>query len=529
MNSGRSDTLRREPGTSFWIGVLVGVGIVFGVILRVAFIGDREVFRDEGASWIAATASLPDMLARVAHEAYPPLYTLVLKLWMGLFGDGIAAMRLLSTLAGMVTVIVGWRWVHEGQGSKAGLVALAILGLSPLAIAESRDTRMYAMETAFVVTAWWLSWRLAVGRPRGHWVLVQAGILAVAVGGELWTSAYGIPTAGLQFLALAWVARSGTPGNSRLALVAVVAGGLSFVPWLPNIVGLTSGQATFWTGRPEANSLIDTYSLWLTDGFGIAALIIGHLAAIGAVAGLWLAGRSIDPSAATATRHYRLFALLSLAIVPIVWLGSQVHPAYDTRYFSAVLPALAGGLGVLAVRALHAAGSRTPRIGYGWLGLPLALLMVGVAVSSVAQRTADPTISPTKATALVLAAQMRAGDVVIATDPRSYFALAYEAERSTDPIRLPGPVLCWDSGRQPFYLGGALIPPSKKVRAGTGLASQLSQLVPGGRIWLVALANGANKDLGFAPLNDGQVRQLSRIVVNRDHEPGQIRELLLAP
>ena len=56
-----------------------------------------------------------------------------------------------------------------------------------------------------------------------------------------------------------------------------------------------------------------------------------------------------------------------------------------------------------------------------------------------------------------------------------------------------------------------------------GLRNVLPDLGPEGRIWLVAVANGTNEKVGFAPLETGIVRETDRQIVGRPgDEPGQI-------
>ncbi len=225
-------------------------------------------------------------------------------------------------------------------------------------------------------------------------------------------------------------------------------------------------------------------------------------------------------------RLYGLFAILSLGIVPIIWAGSQVHPAYDTRYFGAVMPALAGGVAIAVVRIF---GATTARIRDGLLAVPFVLLLA-VAVVWVSIWTQNNGIAPAGAVTQALAAEMRPGDVVVAADARSFFPIVYEAERATDPIRLPGPVLCWNSGFEPFFYGTALVPDSVTLFASSDLRTQLEALglAPNGRIWLVAIANGKNADVGFAPMKNGLVKQLAAQTIQPASEPGQIRELVLS-
>jgi hypothetical protein len=97
--------------------------------------------------------SLFTTLATVPHsESTPPLYYLVAWLWSRPLGTGEAAMRSLSALAGTASVAV----IYLGARAlplprRCGLVAAAIVAVSPVLVWFSQDARAYAL--AFLLTA----------------------------------------------------------------------------------------------------------------------------------------------------------------------------------------------------------------------------------------------------------------------------------------------------------------------------------------------------------------------------------------
>lgn len=523
-------------------GIAVALAFLAAFLLRVALLGDREVFRDEAASWILTRLSPLDLVERTAHEAYPPLYGVLLGVWVAVFGDGLASMRFLSVLAGMATLFAGYRWTLEAAGRRAAFVALLVMATSPLALAEARLVRMYVFESCSATFAWWLAWRLATGRS-GH-PRLEVVALAIAVAAELWVSAYGIPLAGLQVVAViaaAW-RRVDRP---RRALAGLAVGIGSFMPWLPLLLTSTVGQSSFWTPRPAAVEILNTYSSWLSEGHEYS-IEIGLAGCAAALLGLLLALRSEDAG----RRCFGLFCLACLALVPGIWIASQIHPAYDVRYFGPILPALAGGLGIAAELLV----CRVQRIGSDTASVASALQAQTAVTAAVLRRTVlaalgialigavaflgaldvrfvddwahDRTVAPSNEVIETLTELMRPGDVVLTIDPRSYFPMAYQTERHASPARLPGPMLCWDSGTEPVFFGTLLVPERAMVHASGDLRSQLVGLGPNGHVWLVALSNGPRDNLGFGPLDNGQLRQLNKIVIHPDAQAGQIRELV---
>jgi hypothetical protein len=58
-----------------------------------------------------------------------------------------------------------------------------------------------------------------------------------------------------------------------------------------------------------------------------------------------------------------------------------------------------------------------------------------------------------------------------------------------------------------------------------GWHGALPGLADDGHIWLVALANGRSEDLGFAPLERGELAEIDRLIVEHEGNPGQARQL----
>jgi mannosyltransferase len=529
-NTGGLEAFRRiRPYRSILLAVAL---LAVALLLRTAFLGDRQLFRDEAASWLLAGYPLPQLVAHAAGEPYPPFYAVVLKGWISLTGDSEVALRSLSTIFGLAMVLIGWKWANESLGRRIGLIALALLAISPLAIANARDARMYAMDSAWTTLGWWLIWRLASGRSIGLRRGIDAVALVVAIAAELWTFSFGLPVVALQFAVstVAWIRNRHIAG--ALAPAAIVAGGATFLPWLPTTIASAGGRP-FWTPTPDPDDLRYAFTLmiggwdspWMLGasialvfaGVGIVVLASGRAPVLEGVgpksSGMPLLGAAV---------------IAGLALVPLVWLYSQFHSFYDSRYFGASVVPLA----IAAATGCNWAFTRVrPRVAKGVAGISLALLLLGGTLAWLDGWKSEVGLAPARELLSLLEQRMRPGDVALALDARSYFPLAYLAGREEMPVRLPGPLFSWYSGREPFYYGRSLLSPEKLVSQSetdaTGWYASLPGLEPGGNVWLIALANGASEDLGFQPLEAGEVSEVGRIVLAPTGEPGLLVELVV--
>lgn len=378
---------------------------------------------------------------------------------------------------------------------------------------------------------WWLTWRVASGRSNGRRRRVDAAALALAIAAELWTFSFGLPVAALQFsvAAVAWIRHRQT--ESALAPALIVAGGATFLPWLPTTA--TNAGGPFWTPVPHVGDLGKAFTLMI-GGWGLpwvlGASIVLVLAALGVV--VLATGRiSVREWAGVERRRMPLLGtavIAGLALVPLVWLYSQFHSFFDNRYFGASVAPLA-----IAVAAGSCWAYTRVRLGLarGAAAIGLALLVLGGTLTWLGEWKAEVGLAPARQLLAVLEQRMRPGDVALSLDARSYFQVAYLLGHEHTRDHLPGPLFTWSSGSEPFYYGQSLLSPNTLVSPSeteaAGWNASLPGLGPGGRIWLIALANGSAQDLGFRPLKAGELGQVERIVLAPRGETGQLLELVV--
>jgi mannosyltransferase len=143
----------RRIAASPHLAALAGI-VLLGAILRFATI-DLQSYRYDEAVTVGRVLhpSLFDTLSAVPRsESTPPLYYLVAWFWSRPFGTGEAWMRSLSALAGTASILV----VYLGAVAlplprRAGLIAAAMVAVSPVLIWFSQDARAYAL--VFLLTA----------------------------------------------------------------------------------------------------------------------------------------------------------------------------------------------------------------------------------------------------------------------------------------------------------------------------------------------------------------------------------------
>ncbi len=371
---------------------IVPLGLVaLALAVRLYRIDAHGIWFDEAHSLHMAQLSLVDMVAATAKDIHPPLYYLLLKVWLAFAGNSEFALRYLSVLTGILAVAVGFALGRRLAGWWAGAGTAAALALSPLSFYYSQETRMYALAATLVAAAGYFAWRAVELAPPRRWLpgYVVASSLAI------YDHFYGLLpffAFNLAYLLLALLPlwrRSGLRTSSHAAAwwagaqLAVLA---IFSPWLlvlrdKGVVFLASDSGNLLnvivtavtTGFPLGPTMPPggqewlTAALWLLAGCGV----------------LWPLGRALRAGWAKAPAGAALFVviwmLVSLALLYLTLAGRR---DFALRYTIVALPAfaLALGLGIGGLARLR-----------GFLALPaVALLAVGL-VLAVGSDYEDPT------------------------------------------------------------------------------------------------------------------------------------------
>ncbi|MGD8996922.1 MAG: glycosyltransferase family 39 protein, partial [Anaerolineae bacterium] len=141
----RSDLGKRPAGyPARWAGWGLLL-LAFG--LRTYALGGQELTFDEVASVYIADRGPFELLTYVtgAVREHPPLYYLLLSLWMSLAGTSEFAVRFLSVIIGIVTVAATFRVLQRASRPSLALLSTLLLVVSPFHVRISRDARMYGL------------------------------------------------------------------------------------------------------------------------------------------------------------------------------------------------------------------------------------------------------------------------------------------------------------------------------------------------------------------------------------------------
>ena len=334
---------------------------------------------DEGIAVGIASHPLTDIPHALVQDGSPPLYYLLLHVWMGVAGTGEAATRALSLLFALIAIPVSWWGGSAAFDRRTGALAAAGAAGCPFLTYYAQETRMYSLVCVLSVAAC-SSFVLAFVRERRRHVPLL-GLWLVLL---LYTHNWGLFLAG--GMAVAWLVlrRQGKVGTRDGALLAAGIA-VAYAPWLPTIVSQALNTAAPWSNRPGALQLL-----------AIPGGLFGYLAAPLLALALFAAVRR-RPGLDEGVK-----ALLVIAAVAALaaWLASQLQPAWSTRYLAVLLGPL-----LLAFAAVLSRGAR-------WTAAALAAMGAVWLVTG-----APPAKSNVRTVAHRVAPDIRSGDLVVSTQP----------------------------------------------------------------------------------------------------------------
>ena len=220
--------------------------VLAGIVLR--FWTRSALWLDEVQSVNIARLPLDRLVTGLRQDGSPPLYYLLLYIWERLFGIGDLAVRTLSGLFALATLVLAWFAGRRIGGNRVAWITLLVFASSPYAIRFATEARMFAL-VMMLVLAGYLALRRVLEQPSWPRIVVLAVVSTLLLYTHYWALFLVVPVA-LGLIVLAWRTR-GTP-EARPARCALLGLGLAvaaFLPWVPVLSYQLQHTGTPW-GNP---------------------------------------------------------------------------------------------------------------------------------------------------------------------------------------------------------------------------------------------------------------------------------------
>lgn len=234
-----------------WLWLLAGLALA----LRLFHLGAWSFWHDEALTILLARQPLPNLIAITAADVHPPLYFLLVKLFLT-WGQSEFVVRLPSALCSAGAVIVLYLIGRDLFDARVGLVSAFIMAISPLQLFYAQEARMYAQ---LLLLTGWTVWAFIHALRENHrrwWVLF---IVSAAL--ACYTAYFSFPV----FLAMALYILLVDRCRERILPFGISLGvvGILYLPWLSVFFSQTRAVlASYWIETPHLLALLTTL-----DGF----------------------------------------------------------------------------------------------------------------------------------------------------------------------------------------------------------------------------------------------------------------------
>ena len=130
----------------------IAVALVAGLFFRLINNQRASLWYDESFSWHLCRIPLDRAFFKISHDVHPPLYYVILKCWIMIFGDDLFMMRGLSALAGVACIPATWLVVQSAKlepnrSRSIGTIASIMTAFNGFVVYYSQQTRMYSVTT----------------------------------------------------------------------------------------------------------------------------------------------------------------------------------------------------------------------------------------------------------------------------------------------------------------------------------------------------------------------------------------------
>lgn len=349
--------------------ISLGIGLL-ALVLRLLAINSRPLWYDEAIAVLVAEKGpaliLQSVLSPeggVAANVHPPTYFSALWAWMKVFGDSPLAVRSLSVLISMGTLVLVYYLARMVFDDRSALVAIGLFAFSPFQIHYGQENRMYALLAFFLIGATYFLWWGMQTRRLAWWLLFGL-FAALAQYTHNLAAFYLVPLALIPLLRRDW-------RSVRAVILSGLGALVLYLPWLIRIPEqLARVGRSYWTTPPSPARFLTTLlsyvtnlplpDTWLPIGLFVTLVVV--------IIGGWQTLR-VWRSRPNGVREAAWMAYLAFVPPILLFLISQWQPVYIER---ALLPS---GVAFLLWVAWVISRSKLPQV---MSVLISALLLLGM-------------------------------------------------------------------------------------------------------------------------------------------------------
>lgn len=240
--------------------------LILALIVRLSGIESRHIWYDEAFSILFSEKGLNAMIYGTlapttggSADIHPLGYYTLLWLWMRVFGESLVAVRLLSILAGLISVLLIYLITFElVSDRKTAYLGMLIAAFSPFQIHYAQEIRMYSFLGMWLLLATY-AYQRGSKTGKWEWWLLFSIAAALAQYTHHLAAFYLIPLALLSLFQKDWK-------SLRSLIFAGVGALILYFPWLIQMpTQFAKVQHAYWVERPDISKIFTLLLVYMTN------------------------------------------------------------------------------------------------------------------------------------------------------------------------------------------------------------------------------------------------------------------------
>jgi mannosyltransferase len=341
--------------------IILSALFILGLSLRIFELARKPLWLDEASTYFMTNqANVMDVWTAAFNDHHAPLHFIVIWVVKS-FGENEFWLRLPSVIAGALTILVVFLLAKELADEEAGLIAAALIAVSPYHILYSQEARMYGMAILFVSLAMYTFFRAIRTRSLIDWIWF-GGSCALAFYTHFYTS-FAIIALFISYGIIRWkefgIDRQGAQNkfhwfklsqDFRHFLIGAMVAGVLVLPILGSFFNQSGYfvSRTFNWGLSMGNIPSQTFLMFSYYSELVALIfIVLMLIALGMI---WYQNRErmialtvimfvpmlismyLSQIIPFNVRYhlYLIVVFLSLVAIPLAWIGQKIDQNYGT-------------------------------------------------------------------------------------------------------------------------------------------------------------------------------------------------------
>jgi len=332
-----SPGIKDEDRARYW--PLWVIMLILSVVMTFSGIDSDALWYDESYSVATANHPMGEMLSLVSTDSHPPLYYILLRIAVVVFGNSLVVIRGLSAVSVIGVVALAYFLLRRRWGSPGSLAFAFLILATPMSIGAAHEARMYTLASFFVTGMVIAGYGALTENRKRDWVALVLFACAAA-----WTHYFALIAAGVYWCVIfaktvATRDRSGLGKFRRdspfvRCLFAGAAVLILYLPWAFNLVNQASRVAqNYWIQPLNGRSMLAILTFPFGQRFGgphgTTSFFLFIAVHVISIAGIIRAMRKGDEGAFLPLSALLTYWLTFLAGVYLSW---AIRPVFVERY-----------------------------------------------------------------------------------------------------------------------------------------------------------------------------------------------------